>query len=185
MASFNAIQTPFTSNVQFNNTSVGIAGTVITGASWKFDYPNPFPGTPIVSPFSGGYSPLHTYPTPPPGPGPGQNYIVKLTIYGTNSGESCISTKLKKIKVKKFPVVEKGIIISPNPTSGTVKITGDFNKSGIVIVRVKNMLGSQVFSQNFTGREEIVFTMNQPAGTYYIQLNDGEFTYHKKVIMMR
>ncbi len=76
--------------------------------------------------------------------------------------------------------LEKEITITPNPTTGLVKVTGGNIKS----IEVLNQLGQSVQSTNYpkNNRSVLINLKNQALGIYFIKIETTKGTLKKKII---
>jgi choice-of-anchor B domain-containing protein len=88
-----------------------------------------------------------------------------------------ISTGIKSNKQN-----NPNFIVYPNPASD--KISVNYNTSSASQLSIKNMLGQNIFTKNFSGSvRDYVDVSHLENGTYFISLTEGEKTFNKKLII--
>lgn len=75
--------------------------------------------------------------------------------------------------------------VHPNPTTGTVIISGSFN-DGDGVCNVYNMMGTLVFSKNINLNAETTLNLSSlPQGAYLIEIADNSNVYRSKIIISK
>jgi PKD repeat protein len=114
------------------------------------------------------------------------------TVKGTNS-DVCVDSAQVTIYVRNVQILgnpttleDKILTVSPNPTDGTVQVAITNNLRGKMRLKVYNLLGAEVLTQQTDKTED---TYNQsinlrslPAGSYILELQTGEVKARKRIV---
>ena len=77
----------------------------------------------------------------------------------------------------------------PNPTSGAFNLTFDLPEEGQAMIRIFNGQGQVIYNNNlgnFSGNfNEQINLGNEPAGTYYVMIQQGAYSISRKVVISR
>lgn len=108
------------------------------------------------------------------------NYAVVISSNGCTETSVCYF--INTVGIDQLQA-EQNFTIFPNPSNGSFQIRSNqpFKQTTI---RVLNALGFLVFDGECEGNEKMDFTLNQPAGVYFMECTDryGRTTVHRVVI---
>ena len=79
------------------------------------------------------------------------------------------------------------IEVFPNPADNEFNVKlNDFSDEDVE-VRMYDILGAKLYSNTFSGQQNIKVTLQQgfPEGTYILQVMQGELNFRKKVVVRR
>ena len=75
--------------------------------------------------------------------------------------------------------------VHPNPTTGLVNISGNFN-AGSGVCNVYDMMGTLVLSKNINLNDETTLNLsNLPQGAYLLEISDNSNVYRSKIILSK
>ena len=92
-----------------------------------------------------------------------------------------------------MPVVQnlsiKKLKIFPNPSQGIFNLNFRLPNNDLTTIKIFDQNGKMIFMNNlgiFTGDyNETIDLSNNPAGTYYLMIQQGDFSISKKVVIVR